>query len=118
MSATTDEERAEYVAGLRKLAAILEAVPTLAVPWRGADSTMPMDVIGHNREDVAAWATLLDDATETTDAEYHHLKGHIAGLHVYVITPVGRVGGRRVVREVETFEVEPFLTAEPEPVSA
>lgn len=107
MTEGTDTARAEYIAGLRKLADALEANPAMELPWPGG-SVSELGQYCHNRESMAAWVALLDDPKERTDGNWHEVSGRIVGIRVSVKIQAKHVG-RSVTREVEQFEVEPFL---------
>ena len=110
MSAAQDPKRAAYIAGLRKLADALEANPDLPAPYIGA-SPYPFSLhfgAAQSREQLASFAALVTDASEETADGYHRIKGRIEGVHVDCAIH-SALAGRAVVREVETFEVEPFL---------
>lgn len=99
--------RAEYIAGLRKLADALEANEAMELPWSGGPIS-EFSQYCHGRESMAAWVALLDDPKERTDGEWHEVAGRIDGIRVSVKIQAKYVG-HAVTREVEQFEVEPFL---------
>lgn len=110
---TNNDKRAGYIAGLRTLAALLEDISALGLPT-SADpgSAFPLSVHTHGRDEMAAWAAVLEDPTEYQGGSNYYIEGHIGGVHVQVFTGASSVAST-AVRYVETFDVEPFL-----PVSA
>ncbi|HTI26215.1 MAG TPA: hypothetical protein VL652_34820 [Kutzneria sp.] len=84
-------ERAEYIAGLRELADILEEHPELMLPYRGAHA--PLEVIpgdaDEQREQLAAWARVLpgkkQKAAAGASGELFRLTGNLRGLAFEVL---------------------------------
>lgn len=107
MTTVEIDERAAQVAGLRKIADAIEANPAMELLWPGS-AVSALGQYVHDRESMAAWVALLDDPVEQTDREWHEVAGRIKGLRVSVKVQAKNVG-RMVTREVEQFEVEPFL---------
>ena len=112
MTTVETDVRAEYIAGLRKLADALEANPTIDTPYTGRGDIHYLNVHAHRRGEMSAWAQLLDDATEALDGKYYAIKGHLGGVSVQVVARAELLG-RTVTREVEQFEVEPILPVQP-----
>jgi len=111
--APTPDPRAEYIAGLRKLADLLVAAPQLSLPeGNGPACYDDLDVHVHNgREEMAAWAALLTDAAEGVAGSNYEITGRIHGVYISAFTGAASLGGREVTREQTVFEVEPFLSA-------
>jgi hypothetical protein len=94
-------ERAEYIAGLRMLADVLEQHPEVQQPYTGSGS--PVLIIPNTpdeqREQLAAWARVLP-GKKTKDAHdngQYTLDGAFAGLKVKVICRRSDVCERIVV---------------------
>ena len=103
-------ERVAYIAGLRKLAAALEASPGLTHPSDGRSPyPFSLHVYVGTADEFREWASLLTSASEGIDGDTYRLVGALNGLHLSVSVAAKNVG-RTVTREVETFEVEPFLS--------
>lgn len=117
MTTAAIDARTAYIDGLREIANALEADPALSSPpeslYPGAGQ---ISFLVSSREAMAAWACLLEGATEGTANSIHHVQGHIRGVPVRVFASTEKIGGSKktiVTREVETFEVEPFLPVQP-----
>jgi hypothetical protein len=106
-------DRADYIAGLRKLADALEANEAMRVPWQGGEHS-PWTQYCDSRDEMSAWVALLDDAVDhgirmVGATDWYEVSGHIEGIRVQLNARPQRLGGTSVTREVEQFEVEPFL---------
>lgn len=55
-----EAKRADYVAGLRWLADLLEGNPDLVVPWSGTESSI--DVFVETAQELAAWRQVFIEA--------------------------------------------------------
>lgn len=81
-------DRAEYIAGLRLLAVLLEQHPDLPLPYYGASETYGrMTVFCSSREQIAEFARLLPgQSTKHVDQDNSNygfaLHGTLAGLHL------------------------------------
>jgi hypothetical protein len=110
---SADTARADYIAGLRLLADALEADPSLPLPTDYSDGGLSFQL--RDRKGMAAWVRLLAvGAKESLTADHgygpnYNIDGRIAGLPVHLYTTARRIG-RTVRREVEQFEIAPFLT--------
>lgn len=88
---TNPDPRAEYIAGMRMLADLLEANPHLALPFEGNTSEgMVFVTRGEGqRERLAQWAKALPgEKTKTgdgTDGEYFALHARLRGYRLKVI---------------------------------
>lgn len=116
---TQTDTRTEYIAGLRVIADALETHPDMDVPWTGGPVS-EWSQYCHSREEMAAWVALLDDAVDhgvlrSGSNDWYEISGRVRGVRVILRADTKYLGGARVVREVESFEVEPFL---PQSVSA
>lgn len=94
-------DREAYIAGLRKLADLLEANDDLQVPYTGSSGPINVIPLGEEaqRQQIAAWARLLTGAT--TEVRIYDdspgkldLNGTLAGLNLSVITE------RNVTKEI------------------
>lgn len=105
-----DDERAAYIRGLRNLAGLLAANPSLALPYpgHGSDLTVILVADPDQREQLAAWVRHMDSGVKTkqvTDTAYR-VRGTVGGLPVVVIADRDEVcqrvlvGTREVVRQV------------------
>lgn len=91
---TTTEDRAAYVAGLRRLADAIESNPDLPLPYQGGLHS-PIAFHAHNIEDARAVRRVLMPSVEaTTEPTSEHFKTkfrtQIDGVHVilHVADPV------------------------------
>jgi hypothetical protein len=106
MSETMDA-RAEYIAGLRKLADLLERNPAAALPLYGRPGT-PLSVYIYELDGVDAWAAMLCGPTEMVAESGnfgYELTGCLEGLHVQVRAPL-EVLQHTVTGTVEVEQVE------------
>lgn len=109
------DPRADYIEGLRQLAAVLEANPEIQMPISGGISASSALVIraGDTREDLAAAARAFPCAwaksTSGDGDQWLDLNGQLAGLHVQLYADREAVCTRRVVG-VEDREVEEVVT--------
>lgn len=92
-------DRAEYTAGLRALADLLEANPHLRLPYYG--STVPLPVIVVSGDDqpreCADWARALPGlVTKDASDDYFSLLGSLRGLRMSVTAYRDRVCTRTV----------------------
>lgn len=103
----------EYAAGLRKLADAMDADAALGLPWTGCKTEFVQYC--DSREQMAAWVALLDDPVDHgvthSNVDWYRVTGRIHGIRVVVLAQPKHLGGVPVSRTVETYEVEPFLTA-------
>lgn len=97
---TTNDVRAEYIAGLRALADALEQHPELMLPYTGRLSS-PMNVIplgDEQRPQLTAWARALPGKREKQERDqYLDLIGAFHGLGIKVICDRDEVCERVVV---------------------
>jgi hypothetical protein len=115
---STPEDRAAYIAGMRKLLGILEANPHLPLPYSGSRFPLSLDVpYGQDRAVLAAWEEALpvplaahirepgSDADNDAGSRYD-LDGDLLGLRIRIRAHVDRVAERRVLgtRTVEDVE--------------
>jgi hypothetical protein len=110
----TADRRAEYTAGLRALADLLDARPDLKLPSDGGNQYTPITVVVTNslsqRADLAAWARAIPgEKTKTADesGEYLSLRGRLRGLHVKVLALRDEVCERVVLATREVTEEVP-----------
>lgn len=117
------DTRAAYIAGLRRIADALEADPDVAMPFSGNAGGTPFYVFIHegsgSREQVAAWARLLDSGArkvydDESNAFGFELHGQVAGVQVKVCAARDLVCTRRVVGTREVVE----QVADPEALAA
>lgn len=112
-------ERAEYIAGLRALAELLEQHPDLVLPYDGNGNSINVIPYGpdEQRQQLAAWARVMPGAKSKTashDGKAFYLNGQIRGLKVTVICDRGEVCERVVLGTREVTEDVP----DPEAVAA
>lgn len=113
------DDRAAYISGLRKLAALLEANPDLPRPYDGSNSMSPISfyVLSHQgdeRSTIAALARAFPGETKKSyETDYFRLDGMIDGLHVSAVAYRDAVCERRVVgtREVTEEVLDPAALA-------
>lgn len=111
-----EETRAEYVAGLRALADLIETRPEIPLPMTGASPYPHSFALWcPSRDQMQAAADAFEDAREGADGQAYRVTGRLRGLHVHASATADMLGGHAVTREVETFEVPAFL---PQAVSA
>ena len=114
---TESQERAEYIAGLRELAELLETHPELDAPDTGQlnNPHMTVSLCVSDREQMVAWAKVLTDVTEDTkDAQsLHYIHGRLRGLAFKFFGSADRLGGstRTVTKRVTEYTVPPILSA-------
>lgn len=106
---TATDTRADYIAGLRKIADALESNPDLRLPWHGSSKYgSPLSVFTDTKAEAAAWAFVLDGRAEknvTENGNYgFQLKGRMRGVHVLVYAKREEVCTRRVVGTREVVE--------------
>jgi hypothetical protein len=105
------DPRAEYVAGLRALADLLEANPALPLPHHGASPDYSrLAVFARNKDDLLAWARAIPGRKDknVTDSESYgfELLGNLRGLHLLIYGQRAEVctrvvtGTREVVKTV------------------
>jgi hypothetical protein len=117
---TTDDKRATYISGLRKLADLLESAPDVKLPDTGANPTHGhIDLCVSNRDEMAAWAPSLEDAREDTKGSLHYIRGRIDGIHISVYGSSKVLGGRDidVTRTTTEYAVPPILAETDAPMS-
>lgn len=119
----TDEQRAEYIKGLRALADALEQHPELILPYTGSGraglNVIPLGA-DEQREQLAAWAKVLPGQKEKSPRdEYFDLIGAFHGVHIKVICDRAEVcervvtGTREITKEVpdpEALAAVPTMT--------
>lgn len=110
----TADRRAEYIAGLRQLADLLEAHPELSMPSSGSWSSDPIGIAEFGtgqRERIAKWARLLPGKKSKelggTSGEILRMLGRLRGLHIKVICDRDEVCERRVLGTREVTEEVP-----------
>lgn len=113
------DTRADYIAGLRKIADALEAHDDLVLPYPGSSEyASSFSVFTDTKAEAAAWALVLDGRAEknvTEDGNYgFQLKGRVHGVHVLVYAKREEVCTRRVVGTREVVEE----VADPEALAA
>lgn len=102
----TPDPRAEYIAGLRMLADLLEQNPQLLKP-HGAINVIPLGA-EQSREQLAAWARALPGRKEKQISErLANLEGRLRGLTVTVIASRDEVCDRVVTGTREVTEEVP-----------
>jgi hypothetical protein len=113
--------RAEYVAGLRAFADLLEDRPEVPLPWSGKPSS-PISVFAHDEQAAQAIAGALGRPVKS---EYKPLDTgprlwltwHLAGVHLQVSAPAAAVADRRVTEIVkvgdQSHEVAEWVLREP-----
>lgn len=110
-------DRAEYVAGLRRIADALEADPSLPLPYEGASGDMGrLSVFTSTREELQAWSRVMDGVKRKdvdNDAHYgFRLLGAAAGVNLIVYADRQEVcrrvvtGTREVTRTVPDLSVQ------------
>lgn len=114
--APTPDPRAEYIAGLRALADLLETRTEIPLPMTGTSPYPHSFALWcPSRDQMQAAADAFEDAREGADGQAYRVMGKLRGLHVHASATADMLDGHTVTREVESFEVEPFL---PQSVSA
>jgi hypothetical protein len=106
----TADPRAEYIAGLRMLADVLEANPHLRLPYTGSDQGSPINVMPHGdeRQELADWARALPGKKQKKDRDaYFDLNAALRGLHITVICHRDEVCERIVIGTHEVVEEKP-----------
>lgn len=114
------DPRAEYIAGLRMLADLLEAHPDLVLPaGKDAFADLTVAIFGDDqREQMAAWTRALPGEKRKgqsgTNGDILTLNGQLRGLHLRLICDRDEVCERVVVgTKTETKTVkDPALLAE------
>lgn len=109
------DPRAEYVAGLRTLADLLEQQPDLQLPATGRTTAVYVIADGDQKAQLADWARAMT-GRKTKDASdaYFSLEGKVGGLDVIVIANREDVCERVVVGTRDVVEEAP----DPEAVAA
>ena len=118
---TDNDKRADYIAGMRRIADALEQNPDLVLPYEGDLSEF--SVFTHTRQELVAWLRVLDgkrDKEVTDSAAYgFKLHGQVEGFRVLVYGDREAVctrvvkGTREVTREVadpEALAAVPTVT--------
>jgi hypothetical protein len=95
------EERAAYIAGLRKLADALESDESIPVPRRGRDAASPLDFgllhgVGSGEEFAAVIRRLggsnwSQETKSARDFTWLDVTGHVAGLWLEVSAGADRI---------------------------
>ena len=103
---TTDQTRAAYISGLRRLADLLEQHNGLTLPWNGTSETASLQFISGDPGDQKAWmaaiARIIPGPWEKKITEHQFLlNGRLDGLHLTAIAWRKDVC-ERVVTGVET----------------
>jgi hypothetical protein len=115
MSTDEDFKRAEYIAGLRMLADVLETNPHLRLPFDGNVSELDVMPHGDQRQELADWARVLPGRKDKGEVagRYLTLKGAFRGLKVKLICDREEVCERVVTgtREVTETVPDPELVA-------
>lgn len=111
----TADPRAEYIAGLRVLADLLDANPDLRIPYDG-QAQAPLMVMPHGdeRAALAQWARALPGRKEKQTRDgYFDLIGSLRGLYIKVICHRDEVCEKVVTgtREVTEEVADPELLA-------
>lgn len=96
-----ENERAEYIAGLRALADALESDPGLTVPFSGSAAS-DLSVFIETKEELQHWVRVMpgrkDKQVDDGDDNWgFRLAGAIRGLHVLVYAPRDEVCTARIV---------------------
>lgn len=105
------DERAEYVAGLRALADLIESHPELCVPSTGTGCSH-WSVMPRTREDMQAWVAVLVDPVEKIADNFVSVRGKVGSLSVSAFGSASRFGRQITCERVTTeYEVESFLAA-------
>lgn len=107
--------RAEYIAGLRMLADLLEAHPELEAPHTGASNYASISVVpwgaDAQREQLAAWARVLPGRKDKKEGgeggKYLRLEGRLGALHIQVLCDRDEVCERIVVGTETVTETVP-----------
>jgi len=109
---STALQRAEYIAGLRVLADLLESDPDLVLPTYGAHGYLPLSVhvtcSENQREELARWSRAIPGTkTKQVTDDYMRLGGMLRGLHIKVVAARDEVCERVVVGTREVTEEVP-----------
>jgi hypothetical protein len=109
-------DRNSYIAGLRKLADVLETRPEVPLPYEGSSTAMTFHFLsGENpKAEMAACARALPTSfAKEADGKYFDLLGSLAGLKVRLCAFRDEVCARVVTgtHEVEVTEPDPEALA-------
>ena len=119
--------RADYIAGLRQLADVLEQHPDLPLPLRGSKSVVPVDWLlfgGDTRDNLAAQKRVAAQIVRALPCKFDkhvtanlfRYSGELGGLHVQVVVDQAAVcervvvGTETVTREVPDPDAAPVPT--------
>lgn len=117
MTNPTTDERAEYIAGLRALADLLERNPDLELPHTGMGGSLCVVLHETQREQLAAWARAMPGAktkSASRDGSAFYLDGQVGRVKMTIIADRGEVCERIVIGTREVTEETP----DPEAVDA
>lgn len=109
------DERAEYTAGLRALADLLDASPRLRLPYSGIASPLLVMTMsgGDQRRECADWVRVLQDGQKSVRGDAFDVQGRLRGLHICVIANRDKVCTRRVVGTEQVTRTVPDPAAPP-----
>ncbi len=97
---TPEQQRADYIKGLRLLAGVLAEHPEVPLPYEGNASAMTFHFLGgvDPKADMAACARALPTSfAKNANGQYFDLEGKLAGLKVHLVAFRNQVCERVVV---------------------